>query len=127
MATLIPNGDKVERKYSSHGMARILNVQKALELMRHPEASGSYTLEVTDDFLPQNTGFYTVSYAAGKAHSVVQTAQGKADITVTIQTLCQMILGLVDLNMASYRCDVKIYSNQQVLSAVFIRKNIADL
>ncbi|MGN6711186.1 GNAT family N-acetyltransferase [Anaerocolumna jejuensis] len=124
MATLIPNGDKVDRRRFSQSMARILNIRKALEFMRHPEDSGIYTLEVIDDFLPQNTGFYSVSYNGGKVQTVTFASDGKADITVNVQTLCQMVLGLLDLNMASYRLDVKIHSNKKTLAAVFTHKKI---
>ncbi|WP_143321795.1 sterol carrier protein domain-containing protein [Clostridium sp. HBUAS56010] len=92
--------------------------------MHHPDDKGSYRLKVEDEFLPHNSGVYTVSYSNGKARSVLQTPMGDADMKVSIQTLCQMVLGSIDLNAAAYRFGSEIYSNQDTLKKVFVEKKI---
>lgn len=124
LALLVPNSDKVVRTLSSHSMLRILDVKKALRLMRHPEDQGSYVLQVRDDFLEENSGCYKVNYAYGKVERVEVLAHAEADLTVTEQTLTQMVIGLINLDTATYRLGTKLHSNHETLAKVFVKKCI---
>lgn len=124
MATLVQNPDKVTRSLSSFNMARILNVKKALALMKHPEGNGSYSINVIDAFLAANDGVFCVTYVDGKAVSVEYSNGGSADLTVGVNVLCQMVLGLIDLEMAVYTPETILFGNADTLSKVFIKKSI---
>jgi predicted acetyltransferase len=124
MSTIVPNCDKVTRSLSTFHMARVLNVKKALELMKHPEGTGSYSIKVTDTFLPANDGVFRVSYADGKAVSVEYVKDGSADLSVGVNVLCQMLIGLIDLSMAVYTPDTELFGNSATLSKVFVKKNV---
>ena len=124
MSAILPNPDKVNRSYSAFHMARVLNVKKALSLMKHPEGSGHYSLKVTDAFLPLNDGVYQITYADGKAISVEYAKDGSADLSVGVNVLCSMILGQINLETAVYTPDTKLFDNADTLSKVFVKKNI---
>ena len=123
LRTLIDEPYGVTQTVDTRGMYRVMDVSKALLLMRHPRQAGSYTIEVKDDFIPENTGVYAVKFADCAAISVDKTDAGDADITVSVQTLAQMVLGFHDLSSLLYRPDVVRRGNAETLSAVFIRKD----
>ena len=104
-----------------YGMARILNVQAVLELMRHPKSAGSYVLHVMDKMLPDNDGVYTVSYIHGKSH-VTRTPQCTPDLRLNIGMLTQLALGYVGLEQAYVQPEIEVLSNKAVLHNVFVRK-----
>ncbi len=123
LALLMPECDDVERKLGGHSMARVLDVEQVLGLMRYPAGSGRFRIHVEDQFLPENTGTYEVQFADGKASAVART-DAPADLYVTEQTFCQMALGLVDFAEALYKEGTEFIDNAAVLQAVFVHKRI---
>ena len=122
MRTLIPEVYHVEQKIDFHGMFRVVDVEKALRLMRHPQGKGSYTIGIKDDFIPDNTGVYAVAYENGSAVSV-QRALVDADLSCNVTTLAQLTLGYAPLSTLRMRPDVTITGHEEVLNAVFIKKD----
>lgn len=122
MRSLIAEPYNVTQEVKTHGMFRVVDVHRALMLMRHPANAGSYTIAVTDAFIEENTGTYAVSYENGVAVSV-EKIQGDADIQVNVTTLAQMVLGYAPLDAICYRADVKLNGNKDVLCAVFVKKD----
>lgn len=73
-------------------MTRVVNVKRALELMRRPEGEGAYVLEVTEDgMVPANRGRYLVEY--GPEGTRVTPTKRSADIIGDIPSLSQLITG----------------------------------
>ena len=123
LSTLIPECDKAERKLGGHQMGRVLDAEKVLRLMSYPADSGSCSIHIEDDFLPENTGTYAVKYENGKA-ILVEKTDAAADLEVTEQTFCQLVLGIITPGEAVYREGTKINSNQEILERFFVRKTV---
>lgn len=122
MRTILPEPYHVQQNIDTHGMFRVMDVEKALRLMRHPQGKGRYILAVEDDFLPENTGVYVVSYEGGSAVSVERTLDN-ADLSCNVTTLAQLTLGFAPLSTLRFRPDVTVSGNEDVLNAVFIKKD----
>lgn len=121
LPALLAEPNEVEVSSMPHSMARMLDVEQALRLMRHPAGGGSYSLRVRDDFLPVNSGIYRVAYGP-QGVEVVHSADGEADLSLSVQTLAQMCLGYIDLHMACLKQDVCLVGNEGTLARVFVRK-----
>ncbi|WP_350455104.1 GNAT family N-acetyltransferase [Slackia heliotrinireducens] len=121
LSVFLPECGNVERSLDGHVMARVLDVERVLRAMRHPEGAGAYRIRVEDAVLEENTGTYAVRFADGKATDVFKTDEA-ADLEVTVETFCQLAVGRVDLNAAPYRPNTKLNSNADLLKRVFVRK-----
>lgn len=121
LSLLLPECDSVKRRLNGYFMARILNVDKVLAALRQPKGEGKYSIHVVDRFLPENTGTYDVSYRDGRTMEITRGTES-ADLDVTVETLCQMAVGLSDLGAALYREGTILRSNRDVLEQVFVRK-----
>ncbi len=121
---MIPECYDAHLEVNANGMARIVNVPRALELMRYPKASGAFSVQVSDDSLPINSGCYLVHYAGGKAISV-EKIEGceDPDLTVSVQVLTQLVLGALTVDEALYLEGVQC-SCPERLRDVFVRKDI---
>lgn len=97
-------------------MVRALNVPQLLSIKKKPDTP--FTLSVTDDLLPENTGTYLV-----KGPSVEKT-DAPADIELSIQAFSQLITGAVSFDEALYRADVTLNSNAETLRAAFPKKTL---
>ena len=122
LRTLVTEPYHVKQEIDFHGMFRVVDVEKALSLMRHPKGKGRYTIGVQDDFLPENTGIYAVCYEDGSAVSVQRTLDS-ADLSCNVTTLAQLVLGYAPLATLRYRTDVKVNGNEELLKEVFIKKD----
>ena len=120
LATFLPEGDDVERTAVDFAMLRILDVSHVLELMPHPPIEGSFTLEVDDDFLPQNSGIYRVQVGPEGTH--VERCDAQTDLRVTIQTLTLLASGRIGLEGALFREGTHLAGNEELLSRVFTKR-----
>ncbi|MCL2487787.1 MAG: GNAT family N-acetyltransferase [Oscillospiraceae bacterium] len=111
---------EIEIENAWMGMSRVVNVKKALELMKKPEGEGKFTVKVNDGFMPQNSGTYAVEY--GENDCAVTESDAAADIEVSERAFTQMILGVYGLDQIIWRGDVQINSNREILEKVFIKK-----
>lgn len=112
---LLPESYDVTPRFKEQPMARLTNVEKALELMNKP-ADADFTVKVTDDFLPENSGTYRVT-----ADGAVRTEE-TADLEVSQQALALLVLGALSMEEAAYRTDVRINGKRDMLSRAFPRK-----
>lgn len=112
---LVPRPYDVTVSMREQPMARITNVQKALELMKKPE-DAAFTVKVEDEFLTENSGTYKVS-----AQGVCRTEE-EADIEISSRALTLLVLGTLDLMQAEFRKDVKVLNNREALGKTFVRK-----
>lgn len=123
LATMVPEGDKVEQGIDSHVMARLLDPARMLRLMPQPYGEGAYVLDIEDAFLPEVAGRWRVSYADGHATSVEAT-ESAPDLMVDETVACQLILGRIGLEEARYRPNVQVLGNVETLSHSFVRRPI---
>lgn len=98
-------------------MARIINVEKALEL-KVPASGEKYTLEVTDALVPENNGVFQVT--GGMTPAVEQLPEGTpADLSLDIGSLTQLCLGFLSLEELLFKPGVVLNGNQDVLKRAF--------
>lgn len=107
--------------WETRTMARVIDVQRALELMRHPQGEGAYSLRVADDFLPENTGCYHVRFGA-EGVQVRRDDAAECDLSVTAQAFAQLCIGYLPMSAALYRQDVALHGNAELLHRVFVQK-----
>ena len=123
LSLMLPEPDLMERELDSHYTARALNIEKILAAMSQPGERGSYSLHITDSFLPDNTGTYRVTFAQGKTESV-QKGEGPADLALTVETFCQLAVGLIGLEAALYREGTLLKSKRELLKKVFRKRPV---
>jgi predicted acetyltransferase len=101
-------------------MTRIVNVKRALELMRRPEGEGAYTLEVTEDpYIGANRGRWRVEF--GREGVRVSAAAGEPDLLCDIPSLSQLVTGYRSLENAlrSRRAGLELRGRRETLDRVF--------
>ena len=99
-------------------MIRPINVKKMLETIKKPDDS-SFVIRVENDlYIEENNGTWEV--CGGSA----EPTDKAPDLTVSIQALGQLAAGSVNLDEATYRPDVTVHGNEDVLAKVFVRKPI---
>lgn len=122
MRQILSEPYRVKQQVDTHGMFRVVDVPRALTLMRHPKGAGSYRIAVRDAFLPQNTGTYAVSFDNGVACSVERT-DDEPDLSLDVTTLAPLVMGYAPLSTLCMRPDVEVHGNREVLSSVFVKKD----
>jgi predicted acetyltransferase len=105
----------IEQETTPRDMTRIINVKKALELMRCPYFDGEYTVEVEDENISANSGKYLVEF--GKDASRVSITSKEPDMVCDIRVLSQLVTGYRTIENA-------MYSRQEGLT---VNKNIETL
>ncbi len=123
LATMVPEGDKVEQGIDSHVMARLLDPARLLRLMPQPYGEGTYALDIEDAFLPEVAGRWRVTYADGHATSVEAT-DSAPDLKVDETVACQLVLGRIGFDEARYRPNVQVLGNVETLSHTFVRRPV---
>jgi len=112
----------VEMHIDPRDMSRVVNVGKALELMRRPFFEGEYVLETEDETIPANNGKYHVEFSP--QGSRVSKTTKEADIKCDIQTLTQLVTGYRSLENAIYtrQKGLEVNSNLETLKSVFTQR-----
>lgn len=123
LAMLVPDGDKVEQRIDSHVMARLLDTERLLRLMPQAYGSGSYVLQVEDDFLSEDGGRWRVTYEDGHTSAVEKTDE-ECDLVVDTTVATQLILGRIGLDEAVLRTDVRLVDNVECLMRTFRRRPV---
>lgn len=104
-------------------MTRIVDLPAVLALLKPPsQAKGRVVIEVLDKSLPSNTGKYAISWENGRL-SVEKSSQNP-DMSTTIEAMAQMLTGYLNSDMAAYRQDTIINSQDEALAALFSTKNL---
>jgi predicted acetyltransferase len=104
------------------GMNRIIDVQKAFELMKAPTGSGSVTVSVSDGFLEWNNKTYEITWENGKTSSRETSSEPDADISV--QTLVQLVCGYASADTAQLAGHLTILKNEDNFKKLFTLKNL---
>ena len=123
LALLLPECDRVERRFEGHYAARVLNAEGVLRAMRYPQGRGAFSVRLNDEVLPENSGTYAVTWEKGCVVSVVRD-DGNADLAADIGTFGQLAAGLSDLRAAALRKDVRVNGDCGELEKVFRRRPV---
>ena len=123
LATLVPEGDKVDQQIDCHVMARLLDAERLLALMPQPYDAGSYVLQVDDSFMPEVGGRWRVEYRNGRATRVALT-DAAPDLIADQTVACQLVLGRIGLDDALLRSDVRVLANADTLARAFVRRPV---
>ena len=122
LATILPEGDDIERTSVDFAMLRVLDVCRALELMEAPAIEGSLAIEVDDVFMPENSGVYQVRIDGG--HVQASRSVAAPDLRVNVQTLCLLAIGRIGLCEALLREGTQLLGNQELLARVFVKRPV---
>ncbi len=117
---IIPEPYEVEKGLVTGGMARIIDVEKVLELIPPPEGKGSLTLKVSDSFLEWNNGTFRIEWDDGELE--VSRENDEPDLECSIQALSQLSVGFTDIDDYALNDSVKVYGNLKSIKAVFRKK-----
>lgn len=115
LSNLVNDPYSVKTIKAHNYMARVVDVPKALSLMKKPDHA-PFTVAVSDDLLPENAGTWHI---AGKT---VKKTDVTADIELSVHALAPLILGYLSLSEAALRPDVAINGNRETLEKVFVKK-----
>ncbi len=112
---LVNDPYSVTTRKAHNYMLRVVNVPKALALMKKP-ADAPFTIAVVDELIPENAGKWHV-----KGDQVEKTEQA-ADIEVSVHALSPMLVGHLSLSEAELRPDVAVFANRETLEKTFVKK-----
>jgi len=112
----------IEMQIDPKDMSRVVNVKKALELMRRPYCEGEYVIETEDENISANNGKYLVEFSPGETK--VSNTSKEADIQCDIRALTQLVTGYRSLENALYSRQegLSVSANIGTLKRVFTRR-----
>jgi predicted acetyltransferase len=102
-----------------NGMARLVHVQRAFELARY-RGSGSASIGVQDEMLPQNSGVWHLEFENGRCLRVEKT-DGPADVTIPVGALGAALMGRLPAESFCYRPDITVVHGE-ALNQIFYWK-----
>jgi predicted acetyltransferase len=120
---LIPEGFDAEWSRESTGMNRIVNIPAALKTLRAPEKNGRVTIGVTDKFLTENTGVYTLEWESGIL-TAKKTKTATPDMETTAETLAQLVTGCITPDAATFKNDTVILNAHSAFNALFPMRHL---
>jgi predicted acetyltransferase len=119
------------RQVKMNGMARAVHAGEVLRLAGY-KGSGSLSLYLHDDFLPNNNGLYHIAFENDKAKEIAftplplspfgKTGAQNVDIEMTINVFSAAILGNYQTSDFEYMDGVKIYASRETAYRVFYAK-----
>ena len=102
------------------GMLRIVNVKRALEVIKKPELGIQVSIKVKDDNIPENNGIFLI-----KGDTVRKDESTKeADLECSVHVLAQLISGFRVLDDVMHREDVTVTGKKEELDSLFVKKPI---
>jgi len=126
LTAMVPECYEVQGKLRAYGMSRIVNVQRALELMPYPERTGSFTVRVRDEQIPENDHTFLTEFQPGGGEDGVTVSiadDALPDLSVSIQRLTQLVTGCLTLQEALWT-DGICCPDPQKLCGLFPRQDV---
>lgn len=124
---MFTNQYDVERSPAFSGMTCIADAEKIFALMKYPEGSGSFSMEIDDAFQESNKGIYQIAYKNGKAADIERrSGNADADIRMPSFVLAKLVYGTDDICSHRYKFikGFEINGNIETLKKVFVKKQI---
>ena len=121
---LIPEASQnaVSCEVKPMGMARIVNVERALMLAK-ARGQGELALEISDGQIPENDGRFLVSYADGHVLSVERTDR-EPDMVMGVGDFSRLLIGRHDVSALEYMDGVKLCCAPERAAELFYTKPI---
>lgn len=118
-----PEQKEIQQQIQAYGANRVVNVKKALKLMKTPAGSGKITIEIKDDFFPRNTGRYLIEWENGDK-MVTSGRKEEPGLICGVHHLSQLITGYrtaAQLQMAGH---IEVLDEIEVLNSLFPKKDL---
>lgn len=117
--------DVADERIECGGMVRIMNVCKALSMLPAPRAAGEMVIEVQDDQIAENCGFFHVA-GDGRCIAVQKLNHATPDLRCSIGALTVLVTGTLDLRDAALAglMDMADHANADWISQVFVRRKL---
>lgn len=106
---------------SQCGMVRVVHVEKVLRGARY-QGSGKLTLRIRDDQIAENDDTFTITFANGRAESVVRDKDASFDISMGIREFSRLIIGAGDTDSLAFMDGVEVRGDLATIGQVFYRK-----
>lgn len=103
--------------YNASPMARVVDVERVLGV-HGAFIENACTLEIEDDFFPENSGTYR--FGSG----VVERENERPDAHMDIQTFSQLAIGYLSLDQAGYKPQCHIWGNEEALGRAFPKRDV---
>lgn len=104
------------------GMVRTVNVEKVLQDARYL-GNGKLALQISDPYIPQNNGIFSVTFQDGKCIELTADAD-QPDISLSISAFSALISGGYDTTNLSSWENVTIHRNTETIAKVFYKKPV---
>ena len=118
---------EIGQEINLFGMNRIVNVQKAFELMTLPRGKGEVVIRVEDAFFPVNTGNYRIAWNSGD-RSVEKTdikeSHAGPDLSCDVQSLSQLVTGFLTPDELEFAGKIAVNGNREALAEIFRKKRL---
>lgn len=109
------------------GMIRVIDVMQVLQNAKY-QGDGSVTIQISDQWIPENDGTFQVDFRNGAATKVRKIKQeaAESDIAMGIHTFSQFIYGCLDASALAFCEEVSVADTKDImekLKKVFYHKN----
>lgn len=122
--SLIAEGNDAECEACYNCMARLVNVQRALEMCA-AAGEGEIVISVTDDILAENAGAWRVKFNPGG--NIVEKTDDAADVEMPVGELTQLLLGVCCADDLPMMPRVKVNNPGAPMERIFMRKHCLSL
>ena len=123
--SLFPDGYEISISNNAGGMNRLVNVAECLKTLNPPvwPTEESVVVDVVDKFLPRNTGAYKIAWDSAGL-TVEKVDCDAPDLSLSVETLAQLVTGYINMEEAGFRPDVKVHNKALALAKLFPKKKL---
>lgn len=118
--SLIGEGNAARCAVEFNGMARLVNVRRALELCR-VRGEGRAVISVSDGMLPENGGVWQVDFSPEGENRVARTDTAP-DVELPVGALTQLLLGVRSADDLPMMPEVRVHNPAAPLERIFFAK-----
>jgi len=119
---LFPEPYDIDQQIYKTGMNRVVNVQKAFELMALPDGKGEVVIGVEDQFFPVNTGNYKITWDNGSQET--ERCSDKPDLICDVQALSQLLTGFASVESLILAGRISVNDKEESFSKIFRQKKL---
>lgn len=119
---LFPEPYDIDQQICKTGMNRVVNVQKAFELMALPDGKGEVVIGVEDQFFPVNTGNYKITWDNGSRET--ERCSNQPDLICDVQALSQLLTGFASVESLILAGRISVNEKEEVFSKIFRQKKL---
>ena len=120
--SFFPEPYQIEQQLQASGMNRVVNAQKALELMQVPCGNGNITIEIKDEFFTRNSAKYKVIWENGRLEVI--SGRDESDIICNINEFTQLVTGFSSVSQLNAAKKIELSGNPTMLNHLFAKKDL---